>query len=112
MMGAVILKASPGVDPGSTLSFLDLRAQSSRVSAASYFPCLLYKAPRFFRVVVKVDASVFAALCHAPYSPKGALAMFDSGLFLFSSLSSATCQMGLFLSSITPNSRSWTLKMG
>lgn len=50
-------------------SFLLLKAQSSRVSAASYFPCLLYKAPKFFNVVVTVGESTFAALCQPPYSP-------------------------------------------
>ena len=48
---------------------LDLRAHSSKVSAASNFPCLRYKAPRFLSVVVTVGLSTFAALCQPPYSP-------------------------------------------
>lgn len=73
-------------------SFLDLRAQSSSVSAASYLPCRRYKAPRFFKVVVTVGESTLAALCQPPYSPQGALPELR---FLFSSRSSATCQIGL-----------------
>lgn len=73
-------------------SFRDRRAQSSRVSAASNLPCRLYKAPRFFKVVVIVGESTLAALCHPPYSPYGTFSLLRC---LFSSLSSATCQMGL-----------------
>ena len=35
--------------------FLVRKAHSSSVSAASYFPCRLYRAPRFFSVVVTVE---------------------------------------------------------
>lgn len=78
-------------------SFLERNAQSSRVSAASYFPCLLYNAPRFLSVVVTVGESTLAALCHPPYSVYGAAPIL---LFLFSSRSSATCHIGL-LSPVT-----------
>lgn len=74
-------------------SRFDRIAQSSSVSAASYFPCRRYSAPRFFRVVVTVGESTFAALCQPPYSPYGVFSRFRC---LFSSRSSAT--FGLMLS--------------
>lgn len=83
-----------------------LKAQSSSVSAASYFPCRLYKAPKFFKVVVTVGESTLAALCQPPYSPYGAFSLLRD---LFSSRSSATCQIGLLSPSIAPNSRSCAL---
>lgn len=76
----------------SNASFLLRIAQSSRVSAASYFPWRRYNAPRFLSVVVTVGESTFAALCQPPYSPYGAQLRF---LSLFSSRSSATCKMEL-----------------
>lgn len=77
---------------GPLTSFLDRRAQSSSVSAASYFPWRRYSAPRFFRVVVTVGESTLAALCQPPYSPYGTFSLLRC---LFSSRSSATCQIGL-----------------
>lgn len=68
-------------------SRLLLRAQSSSVSAASYLPCLRYRALRFFSVVLTVGESTLATLCQAPYSLKGLFSRFCD---LFSSRSSAS----------------------
>ena len=40
--------------------FLDRIAHSSNVSAASYFPCRLYNAPKFFKVVVTVGLKIYS----------------------------------------------------
>ena len=45
---------SRGVSLTTLTAFLALIAHSSNVSAASNFPCLLNKAPKFFSVVVTV----------------------------------------------------------
>jgi hypothetical protein len=62
------VESEGGVGLGFTSRF-DRIAQSSSVSAASYFPWRRYSAPRFFSVVVTVGESTFAALCQPPYSP-------------------------------------------
>lgn len=51
--------------------FLARKAASSKVSAASYLPCRLYNAPRFFRVVVTVGLKVLSLnLFRATASPQ------------------------------------------
>lgn len=73
--------------PAAASSRLLRRAQSSSVSAASYFPCRLYRALRFFSVVLTVGESTLATLCQAPYSLNGLFSLFCD---LFSSRSSAS----------------------
>ncbi len=66
--------------------FLERMAHSSSVSAASYLPCRLYRAPRFFSVVVTVGLQAKTSIVCSDDDKWGHLGHHEGGISDFSAL--------------------------